>query len=399
MRLGNAERTVVIGAGPYGLSAAAHLRASGIETAVFGPVMDFWRRNMPKGMLLRSPPRATHIAAPRHELTLERYARERGCELSDPLPIEEFIDYGHWFQQTFVPEVDSRLVAQLDDAPAGFRIRLEDGDQFETNRVVVATGMYPFPRRPAPLSSLPQELVSHSADHEDLAQFGGQRVLVVGSGQSAVESAALLHEAGARVELIARAAEVRWLGGGDGPTPRQLIRVPLPPTGVGGRATSWIAATPDVYRWMPSRLQPTISYRCIRPAAAGWLRERTASVPVTMNRSIVGAEPATGGVRVRFDDGSERDADHVLLATGYEVDISRYSFLGPELLRRIDRVNGYPRLRRGLESSVSGLHFIGAPAASSFGPIMRFVVGSWYAAPAVARRAAGERQPPLRLAF
>jgi cation diffusion facilitator CzcD-associated flavoprotein CzcO len=392
-------RTVVVGAGPYGLSVAAHLRAKGIDTLVFGPVMEFWRRNMPRGMLLRSPPRATHIAAPKRELTLEHYARERGRELLDPLPVEDFIDYGDWFQQTFVPDADQRRVHQIRSEEPGFRVLLADGEELRADRVVVAAGLYPFPRRPAPLSSLPPELVSHSADHDDLTRFAGRRVLVVGGGQSAVESAALLHEGGAEAELVARAPGLYWLGGGDGPARRQLIRSPLPPTGVGGRVTGWIAAAPDVYRCTPEQLRPTISFRCIRPAAAGWLRERTAGLPMTMERSVTAAEPSNGGVRVEFDDGSERRVDHVLLATGYEVDIGRYPFLSPELLARIERKNGYPRLRRGLESSVPGLHFVGAPAAGSFGPIMRFVVGSWYAAPAVARRAAGERQPPLRLSF
>ncbi len=118
-----------------------------------------------------------------------------------------------------------------------------------------------------------------------------------------------------------------------------------------------------------------------------------------MRCSVVAAEASNGGVRLELDDGSERSADHVLLATGYQVEIGRYSFLGPELLERIEVAQGFPRLGPGLESSLAGLHFVGAPAAMSFGPIMRFVVGSWYAAPAVARRIAGERQPPISLSF
>jgi FAD-dependent urate hydroxylase len=388
-----------VGAGPYGLSVAAHLRAKGIATLVFGPVMDFWRRNMPRGMLLRSPPRATHIAAPGHELTLDRYARERGRELTDPLPVEDFIDYGTWFQQTFVPDVDRRLVDGVATSVSGFRVQLSDGEQVRADRVVVAAGLHPFPRRPPVLSSLPPELVSHSADHDDLARFAGRRVLVIGGGQSAVESVALLHEGCAEVELVARAARVHWLGEADGPIRRGILRTPLPPTGVGGRVTGWIAAAPDIFWRTPQYLRPTISFRCIRPAAAGWLRDRTAGLPLTMKRVVVAAEASNGAVRVKLDDGSDRVVDHVLLATGYEVDIARYPFLNSELLARIERSDGYPWLRRGLESSVPGLHFVGASAAASFGPIMRFVVGSWYAAPAVARSAAGEPQPRFTLSY
>lgn len=361
--------------------------------------MEFWRQHMPQGMLLRSRPRASQIAAPGRQLTLERYARERDRSLSDPLRIADFIDYGDWFAETFVADLDPRLVAEVDGGDGGFRVRLADGTQLESDRVVIAAGLFPFPLRPEPFSALTRDLVSHSADHIDLARFAGQRVVVVGCGQSAVESAALLHELGAEVELLARADQIWWLGSGDRPARRQLLRTPLPPTGVGGRVTGWIAAAPDVFRRMPASLKPGIAYRCIRPAAAGWLRQRTLNLPLTMQRSVVAAQPCNGGVRLELDGGTERVVDHVLLATGYEVDIDRYSFLSSELRARVERVAGYPLLGPGLESSISGLHFVGAPAAMSFGPIMRFVVGSWYAAPALARRVAGERQPPVSFSF
>jgi hypothetical protein len=118
-----------------------------------------------------------------------------------------------------------------------------------------------------------------------------------------------------------------------------------------------------------------------------------------MERVATGAAQSNGQVRVELADGSERVVDHVLLGTGYAVDVRRYPFLGSELADEIETVGGYPVLRRGLESSVPGLHIVGAPAAMSFGPIMRFVVGSWYAAPAAARRIMGRPQPPLRRSF
>jgi FAD-dependent urate hydroxylase len=389
----------VVGAGPFGLSVAAHLRAEGVETRVFGRVMESWHRHMPRGMLLRSPIRASSIANPRRELTIEHYARAHGLKFSSTIPLEDFIDYGHWFQRALVPDVDPRRVESVEDLDGGFRIRVEGGEELDAGRVVVAAGLLRFPRRPVCLASLPAELVSHSADHDDLARFAGRRVLVVGGGQSALESAALLHERGAEVELVLRAAQVWWLGGPGAQTRRQIIRTPVPPTGVGGRWTGWIAAAPDVFRRMPARLQPVISYRCIRPAAASWLYERTANIPLTTQRTITAAAAYDGGVRVEFNDRSERIVDHVLLATGYEVDIARYPFLSPRLLARIDVMSGYPRLTWGLESSVPGLHFAGAPAAMTFGPIMRFVVGSWYAAPAIARRVVGKRQPRISFSF
>ena len=205
--------------------------------------------------------------------------------------------------------------------------------------------------------------------------------MVVGGGQSALESAALMHESGACVEVIARAPKLNWLRGGT--IQRRLGRAkPLlyAQTDVGPAGLSRLVAVPDMFTRLPRRVQSPLAYRAIRPAGARWLVPRLADVPLTVGRSVLEARERDGGVRLRLDDGSERQADHVLLGTGYRVDVAGYDFLSPELVDGIRRVNGYPLLRWGLESSVPGLHFMGAPAAWSFGPIMRFISGSWYAA-------------------
>ena len=268
--------------------------------------------------------------------------------------------------------------------------------------MVVAAGLSPFAHRPAPFGSLPSSaasLVSHTSEHTELSRFVGQDVLVVGRGQSALESAALLHESGARVEIVTRAAVLNWLGpppNGDGPdVPSPLI----PPTDVGGRVTGWVAAIPDIWRYTPTRLRPEISFRCIRPAGAVWLIPRLADVPVTVKRLVSSVDARDGRALVTLDDGTERLVDHIMLGTGYKIDVARYNFLAPELVASLDLADGYPKLTRGLESSVPGLHFLGAPAAFSFGPIMRFVAGTWYAAPALARRIAGKRELPFRPSF
>jgi len=393
--------TVVIGAGPHGLAAAAHLRAAGLHTRSFGVPLEFWRSNMPAGMRLRSRKRSSSISDPARELTIDRFEQERGRSPRTPplasLPLEEFVEYGLWFAQKVVPDLDTRRVRSVSRDDGRFRLTIEDGEVLEAQRVVVAAGISPFPRRPELFAGLPSSSVSHAADHTDLGVFEGRRVLVVGAGQSALESAALLREGGARVEVLVRAPGVRWLREDEDPGPR--LALPRPPTDVGGFVNGWIAAAPDLFRRVPRALQPWVTYRCIRPAGSGWLRPRLREVPIVCAARAVRAEHDGDVVRVVMDDGSERVADHVLLATGYEIDITRYQFLAPALVDEIVTVGGYPRLGPGLESSVARLHFLGAPAALSFGPIMRFVVGSWYAAPALALRALGRRQRPLRFSF
>ena len=140
-----------------------------------------------------------------------------------------------------------------------------------------------------------------------------------------------------------------------------------------------------LFRRLPRRAQDPLAYRAIRPAGAAWLPPRLTEVPIRLGRTVVAATERGGQVHVTFADGDTQIVDHLLFGTGYRVDITRYPFLTTALIARIRRAGGYPLLRHGMESSVPGLHFLGAPAAWSFGPIMRFVSGGWYTGRAVAR--------------
>jgi thioredoxin reductase len=377
---------VVIGAGPYGLAAAAHLRAAGIEHRVFGESLSFWRRHMPAGMLLRSAWEASHIDDPTGELSLDRFESLHG-RLPRPIPLGDFIRYGTWFEERAVPEIDRRAVTSVERTSEGFRLVLDDGERLQSERVVVAGGIGPFASRPPLFDDLPPELASHSSDHVALDRFTGAEVFVVGGGQSALEIAALLHEAGAKVEVVARSSTIHFLRGAAlrrrlGP----LRPVFYPSTDVGPPGLSLIAGWPELFRRLPSRLADPIARRCIRPAGAGWLVPRVVGIPLHLGRTVIEATRDGERLRLRLDDETERIVDHVLLATGYRVDISRYSFLSPELVRVIARTDGYPRLGAGFESSVAGLHFLGAAAAASFGPVMRFVSGTRFAGPGLVRR-------------
>jgi hypothetical protein len=394
------SQIAIIGAGPYGLACAAFLRHSGIEPRVFGEPMGFWRSRMPRGMLLRSRRRSSHIADPTLALTIDRYEENSGARLPEPIELRRYLGYADWFRRNAVPEIDSRRVQQVDRVDGTFRLTLDDGDAIIASRVVVAAGLGPFAWRPSPLGDLPEDLVSHSADHLDFQALSGKRVMVVGAGQSALESAALLHEAGADVEIVARAPGIVWLPGDHQPGIRARMRRLLrPPTDVGGMRSGWMAAAPELLRRAPGGLRPAVTRKCIVPMGAAWLRSRLEQVPMVLGGAIASAASRGGRVRVVLDDGSARDADHVLLGTGFRVDVAKYPFLSTELISDLDLVGGYPRLGPGLEASVPGLHFVGAPATLSYGPLMRFVVGTWYAAPALTSSVLGRRQRVARLSF
>lgn len=380
----------IIGAGPYGLAVGAHLREAGVAVRLFGDLMSFWRDHMPKGMLLRSEWAGSHIGDRKGPRTLDRYERARGKPLSRRIPLADFVAYARWYQQQGVPALDPRHVAAIAMRPGGFRLTLVDGDTIEAERVVVATGLTGYALKPPAFEDIPQMLAPHSSDINDPAAFSGLSVVVVGAGQSALETAALLNENGAHVEVIARSPAVHWLTGREGLRRRSgpLRALIYPPGEVGPPGINWIVQFPDVFRAFPVTLQRRMARRAIRPAGSGWLRPRLAGVPITAGRAVTRAEADGGRLRLTLNDGSRRQVDRAVLATGFRVDLERSGLFDPQLLEAIERVDGAPLLGRGMESSVPGLHFVGAAAAESFGPLMRFVAGSGYAARAVTRRIA-----------
>jgi cation diffusion facilitator CzcD-associated flavoprotein CzcO len=370
----------IIGAGPYGLSAAAYLRAAGKEVRVFGQPMSFWQDQMPRGMCLRSNWGASHIADPEKKLTLDAFCREKDLQFSKPIPLDGFVGYGQWFQSQAVPDLDRRSVRLVESDERGFRITLADGETFVSRRVVVAAGIQSFQVRPPEFDRVPRALASHSSEHDDLGKFSGRSVVIIGSGQSALESAALLREAGAGIEVICRRESLRWVG----LHPRLhhlglVSNVLYSSRDVGPAGISRLVAAPHVFRKFPRWIQNRAAYRAIRPAVAGWLKSRIAEIPISFGRSVVSAEVSGDQLRLKLNDGTERLVDHVLFATGYRVDIARYDFLAPSLMRNLKIIDGYPVLKRGLESSVAGLHILGKPAAYSFGPIVGFVSGTEFA--------------------
>ena len=377
----------IIGAGPYGLAAAAHLRRlKSLTVSIFGEPMRFWRAAMPAGMLLRSAWSASHIASPHSSLTLDAYKVSSGNHLAAPISLERFIDYGLWYQRTAVSDVDRRTVSSIEPHAGKFQIRLEDGSDFLASRVVIAGGISAFAARPAAFEHIPRALATHTSEAQDLSQFANSRVIVIGGGQSALESAALLHELGAEVEVLVRRSRVHWLGWKDRLSSLgSASDVLFSPTDVGPAGISRLVAAPDLLRKFPHTVRTRLRLLSTRPAGARWLRERLNGVRLSTRTTVTSALPVNGHINLTLSDNTTRRADHVLLGTGYRVDVARYPFLGPGILRQLQSVDGFPILGPALESSIPGLHFLGAPAAWSYGPLMCFVSGTKYAADALVR--------------
>jgi cation diffusion facilitator CzcD-associated flavoprotein CzcO len=379
----------IIGAGPYGLAVAAHLRAANVAIRVFGEPLSFWRNHMPAGMKLRSPWVATHIGEPRGRHTLDDYYRQMGMDVPKLLPVENFIDYGVWFQERVAPDLDQRKVARVEPIDGGFRLVLDTGDTYFAERVVMAQGLLGHEHRPAQFDGLPRALVSHSCEHTDSERYRGKRVAVIGRGQSACESAAILHEAGADVEIVCRGGLVWNADPGQRGTLRKTVRALLgnmliPPSQVGPFPFNWLNEIPGTIHRFPQRHRDRLNERSLGPTAILWLRPRLKDIPVSQQRRILSAQRVGDRVALTLDNGTKR-YDHVLLATGYRIDVNKMAMLDAALRDKVARLNGLPVLSSGFESSVPGLHFVGASAVASFGPLLRFIAGAGFAARRVTR--------------
>jgi cation diffusion facilitator CzcD-associated flavoprotein CzcO len=374
----------IVGAGPYGLATAAHVRArSAGETRIFGEPMSFWH-GMPSKMLLRSPYAACNIGGPTG-MTLEDWRVQHELPLEIPVPLERFLEYGAWFQQQVAPDIDRRGVSGIAGANgSGYRLTFADGDELLAKRVVVAAGIGNFAHVPEVFAGLPADRVMHSSELREVDAYAGKRVAVVGGGQSALEGAALLREAGADVELVVRESRLRFLSLRMQHHLGLLSRVLYAWPDVGPAGVSHLVANPMLWRQLPRRLQDRLGPRCVRAAGAGWLVPRMEGIGVATGRVVSSVETAHDSVRLWLDDGSVHEYDLVVLGTGYQVDVARYPFFGRSLLDRINSVRGYPTLTRHFETSSPGLHIVGAPAAWAFGPLMRFVAGSDFASRRVA---------------
>jgi len=382
---------VIVGAGPYGLSIAAHFRQNGIEALLIGRAMESWRNHMPTGMILKSEPFASNLSDPRRQYTLERFFALRGLpyrKVGEPLPAAHFIAYADWFRQNAAPDVEDVRLTSLRQVEDGFVLAFDDGRTAWAKRVILATGHVSFQHVPPQLRGFPAELVSHPAQYADLTPFAHKDVTIIGAGQSALETAALLRERGASVRVVVRDEKVEW--NSDPNADRStLARLRRPEAGLGaGWKSLAISELPRLFHRLPLSTRDRIFRESWGPSGAWWLKARVGDTPILTSRAIARATEKNGRLRLSVERGGKAEVietDHVIAATGYKVDLARLPFLDEGLRARIAAFDGSPQLKPSFESSVPGLYFVGLSSAQSFGPVMRFVFGTKHAAAILTR--------------
>jgi cation diffusion facilitator CzcD-associated flavoprotein CzcO len=391
---GNTD-VAIIGAGPYGLSIAAHLRSLGLSHRIIGFPMQFWRQQMPKGMLLKSDAFASSLSDPNRKHTLQRYCETNAipyAQLGIPVSLETFNEYGTTFQQALVPELERSVAVSLERSPGGFLLQLDDGGSFETRKVILAVGVGYFRFIPDSLAHLPAELLSHSSDHHELSSFKGRDVTVIGAGSSAIDLAVLLQQSGAIVQVVARRPHIEFHGEMQLPRPYwQRIRRPL--SGIGPGWRPWLYANaPSAFRYLPEETRLRTARTFLGPAGGWFMKDAFDNVPHLLGYQLERSSVSNGRASLQLSGGNgqkrELIADHVIAATGYRVNLNKIPFISKSIRAQLKSVGNAPALSSHFESSLPGLYFVGPAAVNTFGPVMRFVAGADYTSRRIAKHLA-----------
>jgi len=366
--LSNRETNLlIVGAGPFGLAVAAQAAHDGIEHLIVGKPMEFWQRNMPKGMFLRSA--CDWHLDPLDVHTIEAFLRTQGKTPRDvePLSLEFYLSYVEWFEkQKGIQPLP--VYIQMLERNEHFVATTTDGDVINAQRVVLAPGFKHFAHTPPDLKAkLPHGRYQHTCEYVDFSEASDKRFLIIGGRQSAFEWAALLLEAGAAAVHISHRHTSPVFATADWSWVNPLV--------------DSIFENPNWFRRLSQPQQNAISLRMWaegRLKLEPWLKprlkdDRVKVWPETEVTSCI--EQEDGELVVTLTNGETLHVDQIVLATGYKVDIAQLPLLAAgNILELLETRNGFPVLDDHFETSVPGLFITSMPAAQDFGPFFGFTI-------------------------
>ncbi len=311
----------VIGAGPAGLAVGACLKREGLSPVLL-------ERASSVGSTWRGHYERLHLHSDRRHSELPYLGFPRGTpRYPSRRQVVDYLDaYAAHFDLCVRFGREAEGIRRAEDG-AGWVVTTASGDRYTSTAVVVASGYNAIPNRP----SWPGEEgfggeIIHSAEYRNGERFRGQRILVVGFGNSGGEIAIDLHEHGAHPTLAVR--------GPVNVVPRDLLGIPILTWGI-------------VLNALPPRLEDLVAAPLVRLAVGDLRRYGLRRAPYgaaeqiharsriplldigtigLIKRGAIAVRPGVSGFdpgAVRFADGQREPFDAVVLATGYRPDLSR----------------------------------------------------------------------------
>jgi FAD-dependent urate hydroxylase len=346
----------IVGAGPYGISLAAHANKAGLSNRVFGLPMDFWQSKMPPNMFIRTLLEYTNLSDPDILFTLNRFQEERGLDLSYPLPRSIFVDYGKWFIEKSDISIEKVFIKNIIKDNCYFVLETENKNFVDAKNVIIAVGLTNTQYIPSVLAHLPKEFLSHTADNTRFEQFKNQHVVVIGGGQSAWEAAALLHQANARVDLIYRRSHRL--------TPDENMNA----------KQSEIA---DKFFYYPKEKKMEVKHQFEKPTVSDFLVPLVeGKVTQRPGRYIINTTiTKENKIQVLLNDHTTLWANHIIAATGYRFNPHKLPFL-ESIIDKIGVTEALdPIVDENFQSTLPNLFFAGPATATCHGPAFRFISG------------------------
>lgn len=362
-------QVLILGAGPYGIGIAQALFERGIDFVLVGVPFELWKHHTLNTMLLRSDVNSSEIYSGTGRYRVERFLAESGNEVPHRMTVQVFREYLDWVLEELPFEVLQTRVAELEWEGEDFRAVLDSGEILHARYAVVATGLGGHQNWPAALAGLDRGRLLHSWETEGIEALQGERALLIGGGQSAAETVEALRLRKNRVTWVLRRRPSFF---------SEPLRLPTPLFKLVLRSSALLYSLPrPIIRPLSRLIFRTTITPNLRPVYTDKAVQK-----VFADAEDLGLECNGEGVTSRH---TKETYDRVISATGYRFSLGGLPFLGPELLRRLGPEDSVPSLDRSFRTPMEEFFLAGGIAEGAYGPAQRFILGSWQAAPRIAR--------------